>query len=320
MTKGILFIAALSVLVILPNWLRNDHSSFHAEKDSFDLYNDTDMSTVPASKTGITVVFDLGGVLLDIDIKKALDEMGISNILRYVAKHNINPAKVKQELLKKVYEVLSLIQPDGNNVGAQDPYGNRIPGIMYDWQTGQRGNAEIREIVSEAIARHPEWFASSIEKKMVNQVMDKMFVPTLLVSTIVLAREGLECVKKCKSQGHTVCVLSNWDSESFELLVKKFPELFVLFDGIVISGNLGYMKPEPAAYDLLVERTLKFGETVIFIDDQKANSDAATACGLMGIHYKPKSGFLGLGTKSNFEAVEKDISCFVQQYAPKICT
>lgn len=317
MTKGILFLAALSVLVILPNWLQNDFSSFQSESqsegNSFFDHITSDVSLVPASKTGVTVVFDLGGVLLDIDTKKALDEMGASNILRYVTRHNINPLKVKQELLKKVYKVLDTIQPEGNNVGAQDPYGNQIPGIMYDWQTGLRTNAEIVEIVFDAMESHPEWFTSSIEKKMVTHVINKMFVPELLISTVVLVPEGLEYVKKCKRQGHTVCVLSNWDSESFELLVKKFPELFVLFDGIITSGNFGKMKPEFEVYEPFVNRITKFGEMVVFIDDQKINTDAATEYGLFGICYVPRSVFLGLGTKSNFGAVEKDIASFFKK-------
>ncbi|MCX5925150.1 MAG: HAD-IA family hydrolase [Candidatus Dependentiae bacterium] len=315
MTKGVLFIASVLMVLVLPNWLRNDQSSSQLVRNTYVSY--VDISAIPASKTKITIAFDLGGVLLGIDTKKALDQMGSLNILKYMTQHKVSPISVKEELLKKVYEIFNTIQPGGNSCEAQDPYGNRMPAIMCDWQAGRKSNAELIAMVFHHIKQHPEWFTSSIEKELVESVIRKMFVPQLLASTITLIPEGLEYVKQCKKRGHTLMVLSNWDVESFELVKKKFPELFNLFDGVIVSGDTKQIKPEPAAYAFLVERIIKYDETVVFVDDQKENCQAASACGLKGIHYVPAPGFLGIGTKPNFEAVETYVSYYMRKCGSK---
>lgn len=311
--KGILVVAALSVLVILPNWLRNEPYSAYLVQNILAIC--TDASVVPVSETGVSLVFDLSGVLLDIDTKKALDEMGPFNILNYITQLKISPFAVKRELLKKVYEILNAVQKEGNDCQARDPYGNCMPGIMCEWQSGRKGNAECAALIADRIQQHPEWFASAIEKKLVELVIDKMFIPELLVSTIILVPEGLEYVKKCKNQGHRLFVLSNWDAESFELLLKKFPELFIHFDGIVTSGALKCMKPQPEAYALFVDRKNRYNETVIFIDDQKENTDAASGVGIQGIHYTKKTGFLGFSSNANFEYIEQQVTSFLKENA-----
>lgn len=308
MTKSLLFFSALTTLVLLPNWLQRSASTTVQATYALPVTDLAIIRALPASKTGITMVFDLSGVLLEIDNKQALDEIGVFNVMKYVALYTINPLHVKHDLLAKVYRILHTIQPEGNPTDAQDPYGNRMPSLMCDWQTGRKTNKKLARLAAQAIAQHPEWFTSAIEKTLVEHALDKMFVPTRLISSIVLVTEGLAYVKQCKNQGHTLLVLSNWDPESFKLILKKFPELFSLFDGIITSGSLGHMKPEPEAFALLVERKTKHHDTVIFIDDQEQNVLAASQCGIQSIHHAPKSSLLGLSKKPSFEAVDRQLA------------
>jgi FMN phosphatase YigB (HAD superfamily) len=316
MKKGMFFIAALSVLVLLPNWLRNEsirpvsRTDRGASKRSSGV---VDLADVPVSKTGVTIVLDLNGVLLDIDTKKALEEMGPTNIAQYMVKNAVSPLQVKHELLKKVYTIFNAIQKTGNTMNAHDPYGNRMPGLMCDWQRGLKTNAEVAQLVLHAIQHNSGWFSTEIEKKMVEQVIKKMLTPELLVSAITLVPEGLEYVKKCKQLGYRVMALSNWDAESFGLLLKKFPELFNLFDGVGVSGLTHAIKPDPKAYASLVTRKNKYHEIVIFIDDQEENVKAAKLVGLQAILYKPAAWLLGFGTSPNFTGIEEQVTRIIAQ-------
>ena len=49
-----------------------------------------------------------------------------------------------------------------------------------------------------------------------------------------IIKNGFEFAKECKRKGHKLYVLSNWDKESFALVKQTHPEVFGLFDGIMI--------------------------------------------------------------------------------------
>ncbi len=271
------------------------------------------IESVPVSSTGVSIVFDLSGVLLDNDTTKAMNELGVSDLSYYSFWHRINPLSIKEALLKKTYEIFNKIQKEGNRAKACDPYGSIMPGIMCDWQKSLKTNAELLVYVNTAILKNPAWFSSSIEKKLVRCVINKMFNPERLISTVRLIPEGLAFVKECKKAGHRLFVLSNWDKESVERLLEKFPDLFELFDEILISGDVHCMKPEKDSYAPFVKRKNMYNEILILIDDQKENVQAACSEGLCGIWCKPQSSFLGIAAKPDFMAIEKAVSSIINK-------
>lgn len=285
--------------------------------DGYDHTHDR-VADLPASKTGITIVFDLHGVLLGVDAKKAFSEIGLSSILNYSSAFNISFSHIEHELTKKVYAVFNAIQPGGNDCNALDPYGHRMPGLMCDWQRGIKSNSELKVMVEKGIDAHPEWFTTDIEKQLMHKVIAKMFIPEQLVSTIKIIPEGLHFVKKCKNQGHTLIIASNWDAESFKLLQKKFPDFFMLFDGVIISGITHKIKPSREAYVSLIERKKKYHEDIVFIDDQKENVDAARALGLHGILCTSKPDFLGFTSTPDFVPIEKELALVMKNKSVKL--
>jgi epoxide hydrolase-like predicted phosphatase len=58
-----------------------------------------------------------------------------------------------------------------------------------------------------------------------------------------------------------------------------------LFDTIVISGEVGLRKPDPAIYLLAAERLELAPEHVVFVDDLAPNVRAAAAVGMVGVHH-----------------------------------
>ena len=95
----------------------------------------------------------------------------------------------------------------------------------------------------------------------------------------------VELFRALKARGLKVCALSNWSAETFPIARARF-EFLGWFDRIVISGELGLAKPDPAIYreairlcDLVPERTL-------FIDDVPANVAAARAQGMDAILFQ----------------------------------
>jgi FMN phosphatase YigB (HAD superfamily) len=245
----------------------------------------SNFDALPASKTGVTVVFDLNGVLLTTDKWHAFKDIGLKLISRYAWQHGIATAEIEHKLPATLYDLLDKVQPEGNDCGAHDHWGNKMPGIMCDWQRGKKNNAEIKLTIDTYFKQNPAWHKGlkSSKQALLLNVMEKMFTPTRLAASMTTIPEGVAFAKKCKQEGHTLIVLSNWDPESFPLIKQKFPEIFELFDAIFVSGELHAMKPEPKMYDKLLARKTVHGEQVIFIDDQPENIVAAQKQGISTI-------------------------------------
>lgn len=85
-------------------------------------------------------------------------------------------------------------------------------------------------------------------------------------------------------EGHSIALLSNEVRSLREKLTAH--QLTPLFDVIVISAEIGVMKPAPAAYHAVLNALKRPADETIFIDDMQANIDAANALGIHGILYR----------------------------------
>ncbi len=63
-------------------------------------------------------------------------------------------------------------------------------------------------------------------------------------------------------------------------------EMTSRFDAIVLSGEVGVMKPDPHIYLLALARLDVQPEQAVFIDDFQHNIDGARAVGMHGIHFR----------------------------------
>jgi 2-haloacid dehalogenase len=57
-------------------------------------------------------------------------------------------------------------------------------------------------------------------------------------------------------------------------------------EGLVLSHEVGLLKPDPRIYELALQRFGLRAERTVFIDDIPTNVDGARAAGLHGIHYQ----------------------------------
>ena len=79
--------------------------------------------------------------------------------------------------------------------------------------------------------------------------------------------------------------LTNWSAETFPIAIRRF-EFLGWFEDILVSGSEGVVKPDPAIYDLAIERFEIDPHRTVFIDDVPANVAAAARAGLHAHHYQ----------------------------------
>lgn len=78
--------------------------------------------------------------------------------------------------------------------------------------------------------------------------------------------------------------LSNWGWDTFEQVRARF-EFLDWFDGLLISGYEGVVKPDPAIFNLLCERYEVEPAGALFIDDSVKNIGAALELGFQTHHF-----------------------------------
>jgi len=94
----------------------------------------------------------------------------------------------------------------------------------------------------------------------------------------------VEILRKLKEAGYPLYGLSNYSAEKFPLSRPKY-EFFNWFDDMVISGDVGLVKPDPAIFRLLLTRIGRTAEECVFIDDSSANVATARELGFTTIQF-----------------------------------
>jgi len=87
------------------------------------------------------------------------------------------------------------------------------------------------------------------------------------------------------SSGHRLVGLSNWSPEKFRLTRPRY-EMFGLFDEIIVSGEIGLLKPEREIFDLTLRTIGCRAFDCLFIDDHQPNIIAASALGFRTILFR----------------------------------
>lgn len=88
-----------------------------------------------------------------------------------------------------------------------------------------------------------------------------------------------------KQTGYALYGLTNFSSEKFPLMRQRFAFLN-LFDDIIVSGEVGLVKPDPAIYRLMLQRIGQTAGECVFIDDSQVNFQAAKDLGFAAILFK----------------------------------
>jgi 2-haloacid dehalogenase len=99
-----------------------------------------------------------------------------------------------------------------------------------------------------------------------------------------------------RSRGVPIYALSNWSAETYPAAQKRF-DFLEWFDGIVLSGKVRLIKPDPRIYRLFCETHGVDPGQAVYIDDLQPNVDAAAALGMHGIRFTDPAALRGELTK-----------------------
>ena len=105
-----------------------------------------------------------------------------------------------------------------------------------------------------------------------------------------LHEDLIEYIKSLKERGFKTAFLSDSSYGFVKLLIDKY-NLEPLFDTIVVSSEVGFLKANPEMFNLVLDRLIIKPENAIMVDDRQSNLDSAEKVGIKGILYKDTQSF-----------------------------
>lgn len=181
-----------------------------------------------------TVVFDLGGVLVDWD-----------------------PRYLYRQLLPA-----DEVEPFLDEIG------------FREWNHAQDAGGSWDDAVDALAARHPD------RRELIAAYRDR-FTETMagpIDGTVAL-------VEELHDRGTRLIAMTNWSSETFPHARRAF-DFLERFEGVVVSGQEGVVKPDEAIFRVLLDRYDLDPRSAVFVDDVPANVEAARALGFTGLVFR----------------------------------
>lgn len=136
-----------------------------------------------------------------------------------------------------------------------------------------RGRA-YGEAIAERIAMFPEYAA---EIRAYDEQWDEM---------VAGAIEGsVSSLERLRAAGVPLYAITNFSRTKFDHATKRFPFL-LKFHGIIVSGDEGLVKPDPAIFQLFLKRFRLSARDCLFIDNSAANVESARKLGMAAHHFR----------------------------------
>ncbi len=248
------------------------------------------MATVTTSRQ-TTVIFDLGGVLLGQSRAGFITSLGLGTLFTYAVFDRKAPWKLASQLQESIFAVCEHIhtQKDPSFKISYTPSGAALPYVLCAYQAGRITNAQVLEQLPKALdeCKKLGYFESNRQEILVNRAIEGIFDAKLIAKYIYPMRPSFQLLReiahKKNEHGHKkyrILALSNWDRESFTYIKKRFEHQLSYFDEVIISGDIGTIKPNPEMFEYVFSRYDVPPVECVFVDDQLENVQAAEACGI----------------------------------------
>lgn len=150
-----------------------------------------------------------------------------------------------------------------------------------DWNIQQDRGRPLAEATRLLQNRHPEYFD---EIAAYYGRWEEM-----LGGPIQGTVEILHALKAANA--HHLYALTNWSQQTWPIAQQHYQALiFDQFEGILVSGEEKLIKPDPAIYQLMMDRYELLPAECVFIDDNTHNVQAAEAFGIRAHHFQSPEG------------------------------
>ena len=111
---------------------------------------------------------------------------------------------------------------------------------------------------------------------------------TDLYGSALIPSESMFPLVECIAETHRLALVSN-TSEPHWKSAERFLPFSSSLDPVIVSYEVGVMKPEPSFYDVLIQHSAVPARNILFIDDLAANIEGAETAGMIGHQFRSQS-------------------------------
>lgn len=241
-------------------------------------------------KNTIPYIFDLTGVLFNVDKIELCKQIGLWRTFMYGLTQRKNPVNRYLEALHE----LSLREPE------HEP---RLQHCSYQFPTSVSeffmGNAIGSQVASELTDRidnlaREGFFVSEREYELIRRITTLAFATDLHTPSFKPIKPMIALLHELRQQPETkLYLLSNLDEPSYRYLERTYPDFFELFDGVTISALVHMIKPYENIYQYVLNTYHINPQQALFLDDQPENVATGKAVGLKAVQFvSPKQAIL----------------------------
>lgn len=177
-----------------------------------------------------------------------------------------------------------------------------LGGVLLEWNPDQilsrfQPDADLRNRLRGDLFGHADWRLFDRGGLTESQVIDRIqarlgLARAELIAIVDAVRESLvekpdtvKLIRALHRQGIALYCLSNMPASIYAHLRIRHA-FWDVFRGIVISGEVQMVKPEPEVFSHLLERFDLRAEESVFVDDLPVNIEAARQVGLHTVLFK----------------------------------
>ena len=164
---------------------------------------------------------------------------------------------------------LGMLFDNSGKLNAALPNYSSISNLMQEYETGMLST--------------PDFYERLVDHLGVDFSFDDFI--TSSNEAIEPGDDGIESIVRSLGEEYQLAILSNTNPIHFGHIKKKYA-MIGLFEHILLSYEIGVMKPAALAYEKLIAATSKSPLKHLFIDDRIENINAAKELGIDGIHYR----------------------------------
>lgn len=151
---------------------------------------------------------------------------------------------------------------------------DEIVKAVFDSESARR--ASLGEITEEA-----HW--TEVLKRFRQPASEMQAFRDAFFGGDVIDRDLVQTIRSLRGKFHTGLISNAWSGLREYLLKEKMLDLF---DTVVISAEVGVVKPEARIFNIALEQAGIRAQEAVFVDDFQVNIDGCEKVGMKGILFK----------------------------------
>ena len=148
-------------------------------------------------------------------------------------------------------------------------------GFVFNGESGRQA-----QLGQKTFEQHWQWLGRhfNLTEAELAEMRQDFFAGDTLNEPLV------DYIRRLRQAGYHTGLLSNFADDARLLWQSRFP-FIQYFDGVIISSEVGMMKPDPQIYHLAAKCVGVKPEEALFVDDFIENVAGARRAGMQAIHF-----------------------------------